>query len=95
MIDDLKLPENEVGPGTMVVLEQIGTGEHHTHWLLGEGDDVYGSEVLSYASPLGRELLGKKVSERITLLRSDGAVEFVIKSVNRRLPDEAHSATRS
>ena len=95
MIDDLKIPENEVGPGTLVVLEQIGTGEHHSHWLLGEGDDVYGQDVLSYASPLGRELLGKKVSERITLLRSDGAVEFVIKSVQRKLPNEAESATRA
>ena len=44
---------------------------------------------------MGRELLGKKVSERITLLRTDGAVEFVIKSIERKLPSETEPATQS
>lgn len=93
MIDDLKLPDNEIGPGTYIELEQMGTGEMHRYWLLGEGDDPLGAEVLSYASPLGRELLGKKIGSHITVLAADGAHELVVKSIVRKLPKESETAS--
>ena len=87
IIDDLQAPPDEAAPGTYVELEDVASSELKAYWLLGEGDDVYGSEVISYASPLGRSLLGKKAGERISLIREDGVHELVIRSVANRLPD--------
>ncbi len=86
MIDDLKLPEGEVGPGTLVGLEDVATRELKEHWLLGEGDDVFGANVLSYASPLGREMLGKKVGDRINIITDEGPKELVVMSTSPKLP---------
>ena len=87
MIDDLKLPEGEVGPGVVVTLEDVNSREITNYWLLGEGDDFFGGDVLSYASPLGREMLGHKVGERISIITDSGPKELLIKETHPKLPE--------
>ncbi|MEZ4653017.1 MAG: hypothetical protein R3E12_05265 [Candidatus Eisenbacteria bacterium] len=95
MIDDLKIPEHEVGPGTMVMLEQIGTGEHHSYWPSWRRLMPSSEATLSLCIGRRAASCSKKVGDRITVLRADGAVEFFVKSVTRKLPTEPQSVTRS
>ncbi len=92
LIDDLTLPPGQIGPGVQVELENAATHERRQVWLLGEGDDRYAPEVISYAAPLGQSLLGKKPGERISLMGSEGVTELIVISVHKRLPDEAQIA---
>lgn len=94
MIDDLKLPEGEVGPGVVVSLEDIHSRDVSSYWVLGEGDDVFGGEVLSYASPLGREMLGRKVGERISIITDSGPKELLIRHVERKVPEVQETPAR-
>ncbi|MBK8229357.1 MAG: GreA/GreB family elongation factor [Candidatus Eisenbacteria bacterium] len=87
LIDDLTLPPGQIGPGTEVELENAHTHERKRLWILGEGDDQFGPEVISYAAPLGQGLLGKKPGERLSLMGSEGVTELIVISVHRRLPE--------
>lgn len=83
-IDDLEVTEGTVGLGSEVELELSEGGERRL-WILGEGDDHLGPEVVSYRAPLGRALMGKKPGE-IVELPGEGSDRAVVRSVRPRLP---------
>jgi transcription elongation factor GreA len=85
-IEELQIPEGYAWPGTEVVLEDGKEGTRRTYWLLGEGDEFHGPEVISYASPVGQALLGKKEGEQVEVQEGDHRRRFRIASVKRRLP---------
>ncbi|NCO36182.1 MAG: hypothetical protein AUJ92_12595 [Armatimonadetes bacterium CG2_30_59_28] len=85
-IEDIEIPEGFVWPGTEVVLLDGTEDVRVTFWILGEGDDPHGPEVISYESPIGRSLLGKKTGEQVEILHEDSPVLFSIASIKRRLP---------
>ncbi len=94
LIEDLASPPDEVAPGTEVFVEDASTNEKRILWVLGEGDDWIGENVISYAAPLGRALLGKRAGERVNVVGSDAVHELVIRGITRRLPQpEATAAT--
>ncbi len=88
LIEDVEVPEGEVGPGCLVELRKTDGAEPSSLklWLLGEGDEIFGPEVVSCTGPLGQSLLGKKVGDRVKI--RDGAVEYEAEIVGceRRLP---------
>lgn len=86
LIEDLAPPADEVAPGTEVFVEDADTNEKRYLWVLGEGDDWHGENVISYAAPLGRALLGKRIGERVNVVGSDAVHELVIRGIRRRLP---------
>jgi transcription elongation factor GreA len=88
IIEEMVLPQDVVGPGTEVVLEDTATGRREKLWILGEGDDRHGDEVVSVLSDLGRALLGHKAGD---VVRVEGQVpqEIRIVEMRRRLPDAA------
>jgi len=87
IIDELPRVDGRVVPGTQVEIEDMNTGDMRTYWLLGEGDDVLGPEVISHTAPLGRALLGLKLSDRVRLPAAGTTHEFVVRQIVRRLPD--------
>jgi len=86
MLEDLKFPDDEVGPGTEVQLEEGGSGRMVTYWILGEGDGAFGSDVISYASPMGRQLIEKKIGDRVSVITEEGVAEYLIRGVTKKLP---------
>jgi transcription elongation factor GreA len=86
-IEELSPPPDEIAPGTEVLAIDTGSNQERTFWVLGEGDDWLGEDVISYATPLGRNFLGKKVGDRVSVVGSDAVHDFVIRSIQTRLPE--------
>ncbi|MBD3161039.1 MAG: hypothetical protein GF346_02610, partial [Candidatus Eisenbacteria bacterium] len=85
-IEDLTPPPGEAAPGTQVVVTDATTNEEKVFWILGEGDDWHGPDVVSYATPLGRKFLGKRIGDRVRIVGADVVHDYVIRGVERRLP---------
>jgi transcription elongation factor GreA len=85
-IEDVKTAAGESGPGTEIVVVDVATNEERLFWLLGEGDDWLGSNVISYATPLGRSFLGKKVGDRVSVVGADIVHDYVIRAIAPKLP---------
>ena len=58
-------PSDSVGIGTIVNLVDQSSGETQTYSILGAWDSDPDNSVLSYETPLGQKLLGKKVGEEV------------------------------
>ena len=86
IIDDLQRPEGRVAPGTEVLAEDLNTGNLRTFWILGEGDDVHGPDVISYTAPLGRALLGKQIVDQIRLPAEETSHEYAVRAISPKLP---------
>lgn len=95
IIEDLSLPAGQIGPGTQVTVEVLETRERRTYWILGEGDDYHGPEVISFAAPMGHALLGKRAGEKVKVTLGDTSTEFSIETVVKRLPDPTPPASQS
>jgi transcription elongation factor GreA len=86
IIEEISVPEGQAGPGTQVVLEETATGATESHWILGEGDDYFGGEVISVLAPLGKALLGRQQGDSVRVEGADGSKEYRVLEVRRRLP---------
>ncbi len=87
MIEDLKIPDGRVAPGTEVVVEDLRDGSTRRFWILGEGDDQLADGVISYTSPLGRALLGTTLDGQVRLPAGDLVHEYAVRQIRRRMPD--------
>jgi transcription elongation factor GreA len=87
VIEEYHPPDGRAAPGTEVRLEEPSSGTARTYWILGEGDDYHGSEVLSYAAPLGRALLGRRVGDKVKVSSDGETQEFILRSIRPRLPE--------
>jgi len=86
LIENIPIPDDEIAPGTEVLAEDVVTREKRSLWILGEGDDWLGSNVISYAAPLGISLIGKRIGERVSVVGSDQVHELLIRGIARKLP---------
>jgi len=46
-----------------------------------------GSNVISYATPLGRNLLGTRVGDRVSVVGTDIVHDYVIRSIEMKHPE--------
>jgi transcription elongation factor GreA len=76
-----------VGPGVEVAIEDVASGDREAYWILGEGDDHHGENVISYLAPLGKALAGKRVGDEAAIARAGGERRFRIVSLETRLPE--------
>lgn len=93
VIENVSVPEGEIGPGSRVELRAIAgegarPGEVLAFWLLGEGDSRFGQEVLSCMAPAARPLLGKKVGDQVSVQLPGGSVVTEVISTRRELPQK-------
>jgi transcription elongation factor GreA len=85
-IETLDARDGVALPGTQVVYLDLRTGEECSMWLLGEGDSVYGQDVVSYKSPLGKAFVGARAGAKVVAEIGEDATDFEIVRVERRLP---------
>lgn len=72
-----------VNIGTSVVVEEVKSGEKNTYTILGPWDADYEKKILSYRSPIGLALLGKKVSDEADLKTGDETRKLRIISIDK------------
>lgn len=72
---------DKVEIGMYVELENLNNERKMTYQLLGEVESNPSLGIISYKSPLGREILGLNVGEIAELIRGDDVVEYEILRV--------------
>jgi transcription elongation GreA/GreB family factor len=55
-------------------------------WLLGDGDQALGENVVSFRAPVGQAIFNRREGEEIDLPRETGARRYRITHVEERLP---------
>lgn len=95
VIEEYHPPDGRAAPGTEIRLEDPATGTARTYWILGEGDDYHGPEVLSYAAPLGRALLGRRVGDKVKVPSEGETRDFYLRSIRPRLPEARPAETET
>jgi transcription elongation factor GreA len=88
-VDDAKFEEGVVGMGTQVTLESdAGVA---TYWILGEGEQHHGDNVISFQSAVGRALMGRSIGDETEFGEGEQRRRWRVVSVERRLPPAEES----
>ena len=85
IIEDIDVDTKEVGFGNKVVILEDGKDKPEDYYLLGPIEldlDLY-PLVVTYHSPFGREVSGKKVGESFTLDIRGEEVNFTVTSIDK------------
>ena len=83
IIDDLETKSGEVRVGVKVTLEDAQTKERFSYVLVGPEEADPPNGKLSIASPLGKNLLGKKPGDRFLLKLPKASVPYLIVKIAR------------
>lgn len=76
IIDTERLPKDQVIFGSTVVLENIDTEETVEYQLVGVDESDIEKGRISYSSPLGKALLGKKPGDAVVLNAPGGKRQY-------------------
>jgi transcription elongation factor GreA len=77
-------PSNKVIFGTTVEVEDADTGDQLSYRIVGLEEIDVKKGLISYSSPIGRALLGRKVGDEVAVETPKGARTFVINAVHYR-----------
>jgi transcription elongation factor GreA len=72
---------DEVVPGSVVTVVEKGTKEQEVYHLVGSAEANPREGKISIESPLGKALMGAKVSQQVKVHAPDGELIFVIKAI--------------
>jgi transcription elongation factor GreA len=81
IMDTTNLPNDKVGFGSVVTLENLGNGGEVTYQIVGPDESDIRSGKISIASPLGKALIGKKVDEEVTFQTPGGVKQYTILKI--------------
>ncbi len=71
-----------INVGSNVVIKKSGESQNRTMTIVGSEETDMLSGKISYKSPLGQVLYGKKAGDTVTVITPKGEVEYEIISVN-------------
>lgn len=74
---------DQVGIGSVVLLQDLTTGQDVTYTILGAWDSDPERHIISYKTPLGATLLSRRVGETVTVRIGDHDDTVVIKEIRR------------
>jgi len=83
VVNPASISTETVNVGANITVEDVETGERNMYTLLGPWDADYEKKILSYRSPIGMALLGKKAGEVIDLRIGDEARKLKILSIEK------------
>ena len=89
VVDTDKLDEESVYVGLYVKVKDILTEESEVYSVLGvtESDPFSEPPKVSYDSPIGKAMFGKKVGEIFEFETPDGKMQYEIESISKVMPD--------
>lgn len=76
-------PTDRVGVGSLVELNEASSGKKHQYAILGAWDSNPDKNILSYKTPLGQSLLGKKVGDTVSVEVSGNKENWTILKISR------------
>lgn len=80
VIIDEDRPVDGVGIGSRVTIVEDG-GEPETYHIVGSAEADPASGRISYQSPLGKALLGRRVGDEVIVNAPDGALSFKVVAI--------------
>jgi len=83
-VEDVEFKDGVAGLGTRVRLD--GPSGARVYWILGEGEQHHGPEVISFQSAVGRALMNHAIGDEIELGEGDERARWRIAAVERRVP---------
>ncbi|MDO9124580.1 MAG: transcription elongation factor GreA, partial [Deltaproteobacteria bacterium] len=82
IMDTANLPNDKVGFGSVVTLENLSSGDEVTYQIIGPDESDIPSGKISIASPLGKALIGKEVDEEVTVQTPGGVKKYSILKIS-------------
>jgi len=82
-LENQHIPEGIAAPGTRVRVRHHDSGEDREFRVLGPWDVGSDEKAISYLSPLGRCLLGRKVGDEVRAELPGGSATFTILEIER------------
>ena len=83
-VEDSDFREGVAGLGTEVVLD--ANGERLSYWILGDGEQHLGDNVISFQAPIGKALVGRTVGEELEIGEGAARRHYRVQSIARKLP---------
>jgi transcription elongation factor GreA len=84
-VEDAEFKDGIVGLGSEVTLESDDAVT--SFWILGEGEQHHGENVVSFQAPVGRALVGRQIGDEIELGEAGNKRRWRVVSIERRLPE--------
>ncbi|HUC91182.1 MAG TPA: transcription elongation factor GreA [Paenibacillus sp.] len=81
IVDEKSLNLNEVTVGCIVILNDIEFAERLEYRIVGPAEANAADNKISYESPLGKELLGKKVGDVISVNAPMGILQYELLKI--------------
>jgi transcription elongation factor GreA len=81
VVDTGSLKAGQVGVGSVVVLNDVEYGEKIEYRVVGPAEADASDNKISYESPLGKELMGKKVGDKIHVNAPIGIIEYELLEI--------------
>ncbi len=81
IMDTCNLPNDRVGFGSVVTLENLDSGETITYQIVGPDESDVSLSKISIVSPLGKALIGKEADEEVTVKTPGGAKRYTILKI--------------
>ena len=78
IIDAASQDKNVVNVGNKVTIEEQPDGDRETYTIVGSAESDPASFKISNESPIGKELIGKKVGEIVNVSTPSGTIQFKI-----------------
>jgi transcription elongation factor GreA len=75
-------PKDVVALGTRVTVVEKGSREREVYHLVGAAEANPSEGRISFRSPLGQALMGKKVGDKVTVKAPAGEIIFQIKAID-------------
>ena len=83
ILDVNNISLDTVDIGAKVIFEDINTGEKNYFILLGPWDADFEKGILSYRSPIAKELLGKRIGDEINLTIGDDERRLKLSTIEK------------
>jgi transcription elongation factor GreA len=82
IMETTNLPNDKIGFGSFVTLENLGNGDEVTYQIVGPDESDIPSGKISIISPLGKALIDKEVDDEVTVQTPGGTKKYTILKIN-------------
>ncbi|MFD0590315.1 transcription elongation factor GreA [Paenibacillus sp. GCM10027627] len=85
VVDASSISLSQVGVGNVVVLNDVEFSEKIEYQIVGPAEADVANDKISYESPLGKELMGKKVGDKIHVSAPAGVIQYELLEIKAAL----------
>lgn len=83
IIEMMDLPEDLVTVGKKVSLKNLDTGETDVYTILGPVESDWENNVISYETPIARQLILKKEGDEVEIRIPSGTIRYRIEKIEK------------